>query len=253
MRTIDLNCDLGEHAESICAGTDAALMRIVTSANIACGGHAGDEQTMDAMCAEAARGGCAVGAHPGYPDRANFGRLAMAMTPEAIQASVSEQIGALRAIASRRGVRITHLKPHGALYHAAMHDEQVARAIGRASLSMGAAPMVGQAGAPALRIWQAMGLTTIAEAFADRRYEPDGSLRSRTKAGALITDPAEAAAQALRLARGEPIDAGGAALRIEAGTICIHSDTPGALAVAGAVRAALEAHGIAVRAPRVTA
>jgi UPF0271 protein len=249
MRTIDLNCDLGEHAESIRAGTDAALMRTVTSANIACGGHAGDERTMDEMCAAAAGAGCAVGAHPGYPDRANFGRVAMQMTPGAIEASVAAQIGALTVVATRRRVRIAHCKPHGALYHAAMRDDAIARAIGRAALATGPVLMVGQAGAPALAVWRDMGLPTLAEAFADRRYEPDGSLRARDQPGALITDPHEAAAQALAIARGEPIDAGGTPLRLDAGTICIHSDTPGVLLVARAVRAALGAHGVAVRAP----
>jgi UPF0271 protein len=249
MLIIDLNCDLGEDPASIAAGTDAALMRIVTSANIACGGHAGDEQTMDAMCAEAERAGCAIGAHPGYPDRVNFGRVAMRITPEEIEASVAEQVAALKTIASRRGVRIAHLKPHGALYHAAMHDAQTALAIGRAALAHAPLFMVGQAGAPALARWREMGLPVLAEAFADRRYEPDGMLRARTKAGALIADPDEAADQALRIARGEPIDAGGTPLRLHAGTICIHSDTPGAIAAARAVREALEAHGITVTAP----
>jgi 5-oxoprolinase (ATP-hydrolysing) subunit A len=249
MPTIDLNCDLGEHPESIRAGVDAALMSLVTSANIACGGHAGDEQTMDAMVLEAQRTGCAVGAHPGYPDRANFGRLAVRLSPREIEATVATQLSALRTVASRRGVEIAHLKPHGALYHAAMHEAPVAHAIGQAALATGRVLMVGQSGAPALAVWQAMGLPVLAEAFADRRYEPDGSLRARATPGALITDPADAAAQALRIARGEPIDADGTPLRIAADTICIHSDTPGALDVARAVRDTLLAHGITAHAP----
>jgi UPF0271 protein len=249
MRTIDLNCDLGEDPASIAAGTDGALLRLVTSANIACGGHAGDERTMDAIVAEAARAGCAIGAHPGYPDRAGFGRLAMTLSPAELEAGASVQIGALRAIAARRGKDIAHLKPHGALYHAAMRDEAAARALGRAALSHGRPFMVGQSGAPALAVWRAMGLPTLAEAFADRRYEPDGSLRPRSAAGALITDEHEAADQALRIALGEAIDAGGTPLRVPAHTICIHSDTPGALRAACAVREALEAHGVAVRPP----
>jgi 5-oxoprolinase (ATP-hydrolysing) subunit A len=249
MHTIDLNCDLGEDPESIRRGVDAALMRIVTSANIACGGHAGDTSSMELIVAQAAQAGCAIGAHPGYPDRANFGRIAMTLSAAQIESEVASQVGALHAIAAGHGTAVVHLKPHGALYHAAMHNEETARAIARAAGSVAPMALLGQSGASALGLWRAMGFPVVNEAFADRRYEPNGSLRARAKPGALIEDPAEAAEQALRLAQRDPIDAGGTPLRIPADTICIHSDTPGAVEVATAVRAALEAHGITVRAP----
>ncbi len=219
---IDLNCDMGELADE---ALESALMEYITSANVACGGHAGDEETMRRTVNLARRFGVAVGAHPGYPDRANFGRIEMTLPAEEIAATVYRQIAALAAIAGS----LAHVKPHGALYNVAAKNREVARAIaeGAAHFSKDLI-LVGLAGSAMLDEWRAMGFRVAAEGFADRRYEPDGSLRPRKFADALITDPAAAAAQAIRMA-GEG--------RVE--TICIHSDTPGSLAIMRAVSAGL--------------
>ena len=224
--TIDLNCDMGELEDS---AHEAALMEHITSANIACGGHAGDEATMERTARLAIARGVRIGAHPGYPDRANFGRIEMPMTTEEIAATIEEQIRRLESVVRRLGAAIMHVKPHGAIYNVAVKNAEVARAIGQgvARWNTGV-PVFGLAGSPMLDIWRAMGLEVWGEAFADRRYEPDGTLRSRKLPGALITDPAEAAAQAVRLAR-----AGNAR------TICVHGDTPGSVNILRACREAL--------------
>jgi 5-oxoprolinase (ATP-hydrolysing) subunit A len=224
--TIDLNCDLGELED---AAHEAALMESITSANIACGGHAGDEQTMERTARLALARGVRIGAHPSYPDRAHFGRLEMDMPAEAIEATVRAQIERLEVVVEKLGARITHVKAHGALYNVATRNEEVARAIGNAVARWNAqATVFGLAGSKALDVWRGMGLNVAAEAFADRRYEPDGSLRSRQFTDALITDPQEAAAQALRFARAGT-----------AQTICVHGDTPHAVEIAKACREAL--------------
>src|SRR5271165_277962 len=177
---IDINADLGESGESLANGTDFELMRFVTSANIACGGHAGDEHTMRETVRIAQQLNVAVGAHPGYPDRDNFGRIESPLSLAEIEATVRDQIAALAAIARPLGVELVHCKPHGALYHAANKSADVAAAIGRAVLASDEQlVMVGQAGSQMLTVWQSMGLTSVAEAFADRAYEPDGILRKR--------------------------------------------------------------------------
>jgi UPF0271 protein len=224
---IDLNCDVGELADD---RHEAALMEYITSANIACGGHAGDEATMERTARLAMERGVRIGAHPGYPDRAHFGRLEMPMSDEAIAATVHAQIVRLDAVVRKLGASIVHVKPHGALYNAAVRNQRVARAIGEGVARWNRGVTVfGLAGSPMLEVWRGMGLTVAGEAFADRRYEPDGALRSRQFADALITDPVEAAAQALRLAR-----------EGRARTICVHGDTPGAVAILKAVRDALQ-------------
>ena len=223
---IDLNCDMGELED---APHEAALMAYITSANIACGGHAGDAQTMERTARLALERGVRIGAHPGYPDRENFGRLEIAMTPEAIADTVHAQIARLDEVVRRLGGVIVHVKPHGALYNVAVRNPEVARAI-----ALGVArwsprcTLFGLAGSPMLDVWRTMGMTVAGEAFADRRYEPDGALRSRKFPDALITDPQEAAAQALRFARQGLAD-----------TICVHGDTPGSAAILQACREAL--------------
>jgi UPF0271 protein len=225
---IDLNCDVGELDD---AAHEAALLNYVTSANIACGGHAGDAATMERTVRLALACNVRIGAHPGYPDRGNFGRVEMAMSAAEIESAVRGQIDRLEAVVRRLGAEIAHVKPHGALYNLAAHDSETARAIGRAVFQWNPrATVFGLAGSPALGLWREMGLPVAAEAFADRRYEPDGSLRSRAFPDALIADPREAAAQALRFAR-----AG------QAQTICVHGDTPGAVAILRACRRALAA------------
>ena len=223
---IDLNCDMGELEDS---AHEAALMEHITSANIACGGHAGDEATMERTVRLALERGVHIGAHPGYPDRANFGRLEIPMTPAEIAQTVREQIERLDAVVRRMGGTIVHIKPHGALYNVAVHNAAVARAIGDGVAQWnGAIPIFGLAASPMLDVWRSMGLTALGEGFADRRYEPDGTLRARKYSDALITDPQEAAAQAVRLARGGT-----------AQTICVHGDTPGAVTILKACREAL--------------
>ncbi|MGP8243587.1 MAG: 5-oxoprolinase subunit PxpA [Bryobacteraceae bacterium] len=227
---VDLNCDMGELED---AAHEAALMEYVTSANIACGAHAGDQTIMERTVRLAIQRGVRIGAHPGYPDRANFGRLEMPMAPAEIEATVLEQIARLEAIVTRLGGAIEHVKAHGALYNVAVHNREVAEAIGRAVAKWNLqARLFGLAGSPMLDVWRAMGLPVAAEAFADRLYEPDGSLRNRKLPGALITDPQAAARQAVELAR-----AG-------ADTVCVHGDTPGAVGILKACRTALADAGL---------
>lgn len=249
-RAIDLNADMGESAESLAKGIDQVLMRFITSANIACGGHAGDEQTMRETVELAQQWNVAIGAHPGYPDRTNFGRVEMKISPREIELSVRGQIQALAQVAETCGAKLKHVKPHGALYHAANYDREVALAIGRAVSAVDSRMiLVGQAGAMCLEAWRGLGLRIAGEAFADRAYERDGSLRSRKLQGALIEDPEDAAKQAVNIvAHGRVLTADGANLPISAQTICIHSDTPSSPAIARAVRLGLEGAGIKVRA-----
>jgi len=244
--SIDINADLGEFDEALASGTDFELMRYITSANIACGGHAGNEQTMRQTLAAARKLNVAVGAHPGYPDRANFGRVESPLSPMEIQASVIQQIAALAKIAESLDMRLVHVKPHGALYHAANTKREVALAIGRAVKAIDPElVMVGQAGSPVLQVWHSMGLRFAAEAFADRAYEPDGTLRKRTLSGALLDKPERAAQQAVDIAvRHRVIASDGSELAIEANTICIHSDTPGSVAIAREVNQRLKAAGV---------
>lgn len=244
--SIDINADLGEFEESLANGTDFELMRYITSANIACGGHAGNEQTMRQTLADARELKVAVGAHPSYPDRTNFGRVESPLSPMEIEASVIQQITALAKIAESLDMRLVHVKPHGALYHAANTNREVALAIGRAVKAINPQLiMVGQAGSPALEVWHSLGLRFAAEAFADRAYEPDGALRKRTLSGALLDEPAHAAQQALDIAvRHKIIASDGSELTIEANTICIHSDTPGSVAIAREINQRLKAAGV---------
>lgn len=242
--TCDLNCDLGENDQRVRDGTDLLLLDIVTSANVACGGHAGDTFTMTAIARAALERRVAIGAHPSYPDRPNFGRISIPMTPAQIEQSVRSQILDLARIVESLGARLSHVKPHGALYHDAMHDPAIGTAIAAAVLCVDPAlVLVAMSGSEVLSAWRAQGLRVAGEAFADRAYEPDGSLRSRSLPGALITDPAAAAAQAIRFVRdGVPHDP--APLRPQ--TICVHGDTPSAVLIACAVRSQLESAGVRV-------
>src|SRR5271166_2432417 len=223
---MDINSDVGELQSMIEDGTQEALMPFLTSVNIACGGHAGDAQTMRTTVEQARRHGLAIGAHPGYPDRKNFGRLELDMPLQAVEQTVYDQICALAGFAPE----IKHVKPHGALYNQAVKStllaEAIARGVARYSRDV---TLVGLAGSAMLHVFREEGFKVFAEAFGDRRYEADGTLRSRKHADALIGDPAEAAAQAVRIAE-----------KGLAQTICIHSDTPGSVAIARAVSLALQ-------------
>jgi UPF0271 protein len=246
MKRIDLNCDMGELPEAIADGTQEALMPSITSVNIACGGHAGDAQTMITTIEQALRWKLALGAHPGYPDRANFGRLELDMPAEAIADSIFEQLRVFAGIAAACGARVAHVKPHGALYNQAVRNRALAAAI-----AMGVARwdrdvvLVGLAGSPMLDVFCEAGFSVAAEAFADRRYEPDGTLRSRKFDDAMIHDPAEAGRQALSIVeRGTLVARGGAEVAVNAQTLCIHCDTPGAPEIAAAVARTLRHAGV---------
>ena len=250
MKSIDLNCDMGELPEAIADGTQEALMRSITSANVACGSHAGDETTMRTTVEQALRHNVAVGAHPGYPDRANFGRLELKMSPQEVAAAVFAQVQAFADAAKARGAPVVHVKPHGALYNQAVKNRDLARAIadGVARWNRDVV-LVGLAGSPMLDVFREAGFAVAAEAFADRRYEPDGTLRSRKLDDALIRDPAQAAEQALRMVeRGTVIASDGSEVPGAAQTICIHGDTPGSVQIAAAVARALRESGVSVRA-----
>jgi UPF0271 protein len=234
---MDLNCDMGEIPAHIADGTQESLMRSITSVNIACGGHAGDDQTMKATIEQALRWSLAIGAHPGYPDRANFGRLELDLPLDEIEKTIFEQVRALATIAATCATTIVHVKPHGALYNQAVKRADLASAIagGVARFSKDVV-LVGLAGSQMLDVFRARGFKVAAEAFADRTYEADGTLRSRKFDDALIHDPLKAGEQALRIAK-----------EGRAQTICIHGDTPGAPLIAEAVARTLQAGGISLR------
>jgi 5-oxoprolinase (ATP-hydrolysing) subunit A len=249
MKHIDLNCDMGEVPEAIADGTQESLMPSLTSVNVACGGHAGDSRTMKATIEQALRWRLAVGAHPGYPDRANFGRLELNLPPGTIADSVFEQVRALAEVAAGCGASVMHVKPHGALYNQAAANRVLAQAIadGVAHWSRDVA-LVGLAGSLMLDVFREAGFRVAAEAFADRRYEADGTLRLRIFEDALIRDPTEAGQQALSIAaRGAVVACGGTEIVANAQTICIHGDTPGAPKIAAAVAQTLRQAGVELR------
>ena len=240
---VDLNADLGEGA-----ATDEALLAIITSANIACGGHAGDAETMRRTVRLARARGVGVGAHPSYPDREGFGRRVITMPPEHLTEVLAGQIQVLGDIAEAEGVRLQHVKAHGALYNLAVGDETVAEAIGRAMLSVDPALIaVALAGATMGEVFVRLGLRVLHEAFVDRGYTATRTLVSRDHPGALITDPVEAGARAVRMVRSGLVSAvDGDDVRVLAQTLCVHADTPGSPAIAAAARRALEAAGVRV-------
>ncbi len=246
---IDLNADVGESFGAWSLGEDEALASFVTSFNVAAGMHAGDPLVIERTVAIAARHGVAVGAHPGYPDLAGFGRRELDLSLAEIEATVLYQVGAVAGFARSAGVELRHVKAHGALYNRAARDraaaDGIARAVRRFSSEL---VLVGLAGSELLAAGRDAGLTVAAEAFADRAYEADGGLRSRRLDGAVLDDPAAAAAQAVAIVREGAVRAhDGAMLEVRADTLCVHGDLPGAAARAAAIRAALEAAGVSVR------
>ena len=249
MKHVDLNCDMGELPEAIADGTQEALLPSFTSANVACGGHAGDESTMKTTIEQALRHGVAIGAHPGYPDRGNFGRIELQLSPEVVSTFVFEQVRALAEVAGRCGARLVHVKPHGALYNQAVHDRKLAEAIAKGVARWSRElVLVGLAGSPMLQVFRDARFAVAAEAFADRLYEPDGTLRSRKLSDALIRDPAQAAQQALSIALSSEVTASdGSQVPVQAETICIHGDTPGAPQIAARVAQALRQAGVALQ------
>lgn len=249
MRTIDLNCDMGEMREALVDGTQETLMRYISSANIACGGHAGDVEMMRKTVEQALSHGVHVGAHPGYEDRVNFGRKQLDLSLEEISNAVHRQILALEEVAAKCGATIGHVKPHGALYTQAARDRKIARAIAEGVRRWRAnVILIGLAGSVMLDEFREAGFPVAAEGFADRRYEQDGNLRSRKFEDALL-DPKEAARQALRVVEHESvIAADGKAIPIHTNTICIHGDAPRATEIAATVHRILVESGIAIRA-----
>jgi 5-oxoprolinase (ATP-hydrolysing) subunit A len=247
---IDLNADMGEGFGAYAIGQDEDLLAIVTSANIACGAHAGDATIMHRLAKRAAALGVGFGAHPGFNDLWGFGRRNIAMDAADLEYLVAYQIGAMQAFAGYAGAPLRHVKPHGALYNMAGKDAAYADSIARAIKAVdGALILVGLPGSELQRAAERSGLRFAREGFCDRLYCKDGSLAPRSVAGSVIHDPAAIAAQALRLARGEDIAvAGGGHLKLEVDTLCVHGDEPGAVAVARAIREALEADGIALAA-----
>lgn len=243
MKSIDLNFDGGEGED------DAALMPFVTTVNVACGAHAGDEATMRATLRLAKARGVSVFAHPSYPDREGFGRKRMTLPAAEVEALVRAQVEALGRIAREEGVAVAGVKPHGGLYHAAASDEATAAAFVAAVRAVSPnLVVVSSPGSKLIAAVRTAGMRGAAEGFADRGYEADGSLVARGADGALLTDPAAAAAQALSIAaRAVVTTRGGTRLSVPVETICLHGDTPGAPAIGKAVRAALENAGFALR------
>ncbi len=250
MRAIDLNADLGETVGGVPTADDEAMFAVVSSASVACGGHAGDEASMRAAVGRAAHHGVALGAHPSYPDRAGFGREPIAMSAADLRASVATQLRALRAA----GADIRYVKPHGALYHAAGAQRETADAVAAAiadlSLALGRpVPVLGLGDALAAAA-AAAGLPFRREAFLDRGYRADGTLVPRGHPGALLADPDAVAARAVRLVAGGVVESvDGSLVPADAVSLCLHGDSPAAVVMARAVRAALDAAGVVVRAP----
>lgn len=242
---VDLNADLGEGAPD-----DAELLALVSSANIACGWHAGDARLMQATVTAALARGVAIGAHPSYPDRENFGRSEMQLRPDEVRADLIYQIGALDALVKAQGGRLHHVKPHGALYNQAARDPALADAVAAAVLDVDPGlALYGLAGSELLKAAERAGLRPVAEVFADRGYRADGSLVPRSQPGALIHDVDEAVARTLRMLREGVVQAvTGETVALQAHTICLHGDGPHALAFARALRAALTDAGIELRA-----
>ena len=248
---MDLNADLGESFGRWTLGDDAALVRQLSSANLACGFHAGDPRVMEVTVELCRDAGVAVGAQPGYPDLLGFGRRAMAIPPDEVESIVRYQIGALDAFCRAAGTELRHVKPHGALYNQAATDPSLATAIARATARFSRdLVLFGLASSEPMAAAAAdAGLRFVPEAFADRRYLPDGSLQPRDAPGSLLTDPAEAAEQAAGIAAGVLRASDGSAISLRAESICCHGDTPGAVAIAAAVRSRLEADGVVISAP----
>jgi UPF0271 protein len=240
-----LNADVGEGV-----GHDAEVMAFITSASVACGGHAGDVQLMQATVRLAHAHGVAVGAHPSFPDRPGFGRRDLGLTPAEVEVFVAAQVGALVEVAAGEGVRLQHVKPHGALYHVAARDRSVADAVARATASIDPALILfGLPGSQLIAAAAAAGLRSAREAFADRAYRPDGSLVPRTEPGAVIVAPDQVVARVVEAALTRTVLAvDGTRVTLEADTICVHGDTPGAAALAARMHAALLARGVTITA-----
>ncbi|MCO6177068.1 LamB/YcsF family protein [Ciceribacter sp. RN22] len=249
MTAIDLNSDLGEGYGAWKMGDDEAMLAIVSSANVACGFHAGDPAGILKTVKAAAEKGVSIGAHVSYPDRVGFGRRDMDVTSSELTADVVYQIGALKGLAAVAGTTVGYVKPHGALYNRIAHDPKQGQAVIDAIMAVDPSlVLMGLAGSPILDLARKAGLQVVAEAFADRAYQPDGQLVSRREPGALLHDPQLIARRMLRLAHQGTLEAiDGSTIRIDAQSICVHGDSPGAVAIARDIRRAFEADGVRVR------
>lgn len=248
-RSIDLNSDLGESFGTWQLGDDTAMLDLVSSANVACGFHAGDTLTLQRTCALAAERGVVVGAQVGYHDLAGFGRRFIDMPSDELTADILYQLGALEAMCRVAGTAVAYVKPHGALYNTVVHHEEQARAVIAAVVAYDASlPVLGLPGSAFLRQAEEAGLTTVAEAFADRGYTPEGTLVSRREPGAVLHDPAEVAARMVRLViEGRVTAVDGTDVEVRADSLCTHGDSPGAVAMARAVRDALAVAGVHIK------
>ncbi|HSE72355.1 MAG TPA: 5-oxoprolinase subunit PxpA [Nocardioidaceae bacterium] len=248
MSRVDLNSDVGESFGRWELGDDTAVLGLVTSANVACGFHAGDASTLRRTCEIAVREGVVVGAQVGYRDLAGFGRRFIDMEPEELVDDVIYQIGALEALARAAGSRVRYVKPHGALYNAVVHHEDQARAVVEAVRAYDdTLPLLGLPGSVLLDVAERAGLRTVREAFADRAYTPQATLVSRREPGAVLHDPVEVARRVVQMVTdGTVTAADGSVVRIHAESVCVHGDSPGAVAMAERVRAELVAAGVEV-------
>lgn len=239
---MDINSDMGELNHLLADGTYEKLMSHVTSINLACGGHAGDEEMMAAMVVMAKDKGIKIGAHPSYPDKENFGREEMEdIDPNELLDSIRDQIEKLVDISSEHEMELTHVKPHGALYNLAVNNEEISQTIAEAIIDVDSSyKAVGLAGSKMLTVFDALGLDTISEGYVDRVYEADGTLRSRKFEDALITDPQKAAEQMKEMLNGNIIAVDGSSIPINITSVCIHSDTPNAVDIAQAVKAQIQ-------------
>lgn len=245
---IDLNCDLGESFGAYTMGLDDQVLPFISSANVACGFHASDPVVMARTVSMAKQAGVAVGAHPGYPDLQGFGRRNMTVPPKEVKAMVQYQIGALQAFCTANGLKLQHVKPHGAMYNMAGKDPELAMAICRGIQEVDPSLiLLGLSGSAMLTAAQQLGLRCAKEVFADRAYEEDGSLVARTKPGAMITDEDEAVKRVIRMVRQGVVTAvTGKDIPIQVDSVCVHGDSPKALDFVRKIRAALSAEGIRI-------
>lgn len=247
---VDLNSDVGEAVAGSVPGQDSRLMSHITSANVACGFHAGNVRVMRSTVILAREHGVAVGAHPGFPDPDGFGRRELRFSPTDVEDFVAHQIGSLAAIAAAEGVRLQHVKPHGALFNMAVRSAALADAIARAAVVIDRSLiLVGLPGSEIVAAGGRAGLRTADEGYADRGYQPDGTLTSREQPGALIGDPGRVVPRAVRMVRDQTVEtADGQSVPLVIQTLCVHGDTPGAASLAAGIRSALEHAGVQVKA-----
>jgi UPF0271 protein len=250
MKRIDLNCDMGESFGAYTIGMDAEVMTHITSANIACGFHAGDPMVMGRTVKLAQEKNVGIGAHPGYPDLLGFGRRPLACSEEEITQYVIYQVGALKGFCRAHGAVLQHVKPHGALYLDAVENETVARGVSKGILAVDPellfVALAGKKGETMRQMGAELGLKVVYEAFPDRAYTPEGTLASRKLPGAVISDPNEVAKRAMAMAQGYVVAIDGTRIEMEAHSLCVHGDNPAAVALVKTIRHHLEAGGIQV-------